>query len=401
MLTPALGGADAVTPSRRWLLTVAAAFLASVAGPLPSMMVGALAPQMSTDLGFSTSGLGAVMAMYFAMSAAVSAAVGRRLESAGWQRGVLVAVGGTALWLAMIAVFARNWVLLAVLLVGAGLTNAVAHPAANQSLSEMPSNRIGVLFGFKQSAIPLSSLLAGMSLPVLAVRMGWRFTMGAAAVALTLLSAMLTVALSRRTAVGGKPIPAEGTILDRASRRQLLLLTSATALGTAATYASSAFFVTYAVYLSLPVGRAGLFLSLGSLSAIVVRVLAGWIVDRLGKISFLAPAAVLAVGTVSLAVTSLGNAATLGALAVVMFGSIWGWTGLFNAAVVQAYPRAVAMSTSITQVGVYVGAGAGPLLFGLVAESVSFEVAWLTLIPLAAGGSMLMLICDNRSRLSR
>ena len=46
--------------------------------------------------------------------------------------------------------------------------------------------------------------------------------------------------------------------------------------------------------------------------------------------------------------------------------------------VVNANRKTVATSSAITQAGVFVGAGLGPLLLGAVIERWSFDGAWLT-----------------------
>jgi predicted MFS family arabinose efflux permease len=59
------------------------------------------------------------------------------------------------------------------------------------------------------------------------------------------------------------------------------------------------------------------------------------------------------------------------------FGGGWGWPGLFNFAVVSRNPQAPAAATGLTQTGVYLGGTGGPLLFGVVAESIGYQTAWL------------------------
>jgi cyanate permease len=54
----------------------------------------------------------------------------------------------------------------------------------------------------------------------------------------------------------------------------------------------------------------------------------------------------------------------------------WGWLGLLDLAVVRANPGAPAAATGITQTGGYIGAGTGPLVFGFLAHSVSYQAAW-------------------------
>lgn len=45
----------------------------------------------------------------------------------------------------------------------------------------MATGRRGFAFGVKQSAVPLTAMLAGLAVPVFAVTVGWRWAFGAAA----------------------------------------------------------------------------------------------------------------------------------------------------------------------------------------------------------------------------
>ena len=48
--------------------------------------------------------------------------------------------------------------------------------ASNTSLSrQVPAGRQGLSFGVKQAAIPVSTLLAGAAVPVVALTVGWRW----------------------------------------------------------------------------------------------------------------------------------------------------------------------------------------------------------------------------------
>ena len=70
----------------------------------------------------------------------------------------------------------------------------------------------------------------------------------------------------------------------------------------------------------------------------------------------------------------------------------WGWAGLFNLAIVRLNPDAPGVATGITQTGTYVGAGAGPLLFGWIADNFSTERAWVAaaLLALVAAATILV-----------
>lgn len=108
----------------------------------------------------------------------------------------------------------------------------------------------------------------------------------------------------------------------------------------------------------------------------------------------------LALGAVGIAVLATGTdpAIVIGSLLAFAFG--WGWSGLFTFSVVRRNPRAPAASTGITMTGVYVGAAAGPALFGIVAEA-SFTVAWVIMSAALALGSLLMTVALVSERSER
>lgn len=59
------------------------------------------------------------------------------------------------------------------------------------------------------------------------------------------------------------------------------------------------------------------------------------------------------------------------------FTAGFGWPGLFQLAIVSIYPSAPVFATGITQAGAYIGASAGPFLFGLLVGTRSYASAWL------------------------
>jgi MFS family permease len=81
--------------------------------------------------------------------------------------------------------------------------------------------------------------------------------------------------------------------------------------------------------------------------------------------------------------------------ALLAFAAGWGWPGLFNFAVVKTSPGAPAAATGITQTGASGGAAVGPLVFGLVAEAASYQVAWLVCGAFALG-SLVAIVAGRR-----
>jgi MFS family permease len=176
------------------------------------------------------------------------------------------------------------------------------------------------------------------------------------------------------------------------------LLALGIGLGSTAATPLGAFIVESSVTAGLRVETAGLLLALGSAVNIVVRVAFGHLADRMSGGRLRLVAAMLGIGVVGFALLATGESALIVPGVLLAFGAGWGWPGLFNFAVVKTSPGAPAAATGITQTGASGGAALGPLVFGLVAEVSSYDVAWLgsgvmalaALVAILAGRRMLL-----------
>ena len=146
---------------------------------------------------------------------------------------------------------------------------------------------------------------------------------------------------------------------------------------------------------------AGLLAAFGGAICVFVRIVAGLRADRLGSGHLRTVATLLGLGAVAYAVMALGNPVAFVLLTPLAFGAGWGWPGLFNLAVVLANPDAPAAATGITQSGTYLGAMAGPVVFGWVAGAVGFEAAWLTAAAAATAAMVAIRVGRHRIRAAR
>jgi MFS family permease len=303
------------------------------------------------------------------------------VERIGPHRGMRLAAAGSAASLLGVALLARSWSGLVACLVLGGLANAVSHPAANLSLArEVPAGRQGLSFGIKQAAIPVATLLAGLAVPTIAVTLGWRWAFAGGA-ALALAVAFLVPASTRRSIVRRSGVKGD----KDARTGPLFLLALGIGLGSTAATPLGTFLVESSVAGGLRVETAGLLLASGSAASIAVRVLFGRIADGMSGGRLLLVAAMLATGVAGFAMLATGEEALIVPGALLAFAAGWGWPGLFNFAVVKTSPGAPAAATGITQTGASGGAAVGPLVFGLVAEAVSYQVAWLVCGAFALG----------------
>jgi MFS family permease len=366
-----------------------AAVSVTTIGVLPAFMVGVLWVQLRDDLGFGPSLLGVLVACFFVTSAAsalMAGAVVRRLGTTTVVR-VSALVGGTSMLL--IAVGAQHTHVLVGALLLAGWGNGIGQPASNDLIARaVTPDRHGLAYGTKQAAIPLSTMLAGAAVPLVAIPLGWRpaFAGGAALAVLV----MLTVPSARRLRPRGAVEASEAA--GPFHRVPLAVLAVGLMLGAATGNALGSFFVATAVDSGITPATAGVLAAVASGVGALARVLFGWMADRVRTKWLLVVAAQMAVGGLSYVLLGTGVDVLIAAGAVVGYCTGWAWAGLSTYSVARMHPDMTASATSITQVGMGAGAALGPLLFGLVVASTSYAVAWYATAALSVvGGAVVVL----------
>jgi len=358
---------------------------------LPAFMTGAIAVQLADDLSLGASQLGLVIGGFFASAALGSVRLGRLAERLG--PGAAMRIGLTTSMLTGVAMSqARSALHLGLALLVAGTSNALTQPAANLLLvRHVPDGRLGLAMALKQAGMPIASLLGGVAVPVLALTVGWRWAYVAAAlVAGAAMAAVPSAAGSARAARSTSSVPRPRPDLPRG-----LLVDYAVVglLGAAAAGATVSFLVSAGEQSGLSPSAAGLLLTGGSAVGITSRILHGRWADGPRLLPIRRVALLLGVGGLATIVLALDTptAYVVAVLPVFAFG--WAWPGLFNLSVVRNNPSAAAASTGVTQTGVYIGAGAGPVLGGLVVDTAGYPALWwasgLSLL-LAAGTALLL-----------
>ncbi|GAA0896035.1 MFS transporter [Pseudonocardia zijingensis] len=342
----------------------------TTASVLPVFLTGALTVQISAELGFDPAGLGVVVALYFGISAVASLPCGWLVERFGAGPTSRLALLGTACAMGSIALFARSYAGLVVMLLCCAWCNVLAQLSSNLTLARhVPATRLGFSFGIKQAAIPIATLLSGAAVPGIALTIGWRWAY-LIATGLALGALLLT---PRGSDGRGRASAASG---ERATGA-LSVIGLAAGLGAGAASALGIFLVAAAVDRGVDAGLAGLTLTLGSVVGLTLRLVNGWLADRRSGGHIAVVAGSLMAGAVGLVLLAVPGPPALVAGTVLAFGLGWSWPGLLQFAVVRLHPEAPAAATSIVQVGVYGGGFAGPIAFGFVAAHASFTAAWL------------------------
>lgn len=368
-----------------------------VLAALPLFMVGGLAVQIRADLGFTEAALGAAVTAGF-VTGAVSAPFGGRLaDRVGPRSSLYLGSSLSVIALAGVGILADSWGVLVVFLALAGLAVAITDPGLAILVNTSIAHDIhGLAFGLKEASIPAATLAAGAAVPAIALTVGWRwaFTVGIVPFLLILL---LVPRVAPRGHIDTKhPDESVGNGARSAPRSAILLTALAAALGTAAASGVGVFLTESAVAMGVSPGSAGVLLAVGSMAGIITRISTGVAADRTGREQFRLIAVMMGIGAVTIALGGTGNTILLVIGTIGAFTGAWGWTGIYFLSLVRASPTAPGTVAGIGTAGLGVGNAAGPLLFGLVAQSASFRSAWLVAGVAAAAAAMLMGLARSR-----
>ena len=131
-----------------------------------------------------------------------------------------------------------------------------------------------------------------------------------------------------------------------------------------------------------------------------MRLTAGWLADRRGDHGLTPMLFMLVGGAVGFALLAVEAPATVLAGAILAFALGWGWPGIFNLSIVSRHLDSPATASGVTQTGIYAGAAAGPLCFGLLAGAASLSLAWAVTAVVALLGAGLVWHAEQRYRLA-
>ena len=365
---------------------------------LPNFLLAALIVQIGEDTGLTLAGLGIVIGVFFAMAALVSPAAGRASERLGWANGLRVATLLSAAALGTVGWFTSSVAVLAVAFAIAGVASSLVQTASNLAIARcVVPQRHGWIFGVKHACVPAAMFLAGLAVPTLAFTIGWTWAFRIAAIVAVITVAVIPLREGPFT-LTPPPSPVDhSTGKPTTPRYLLIILAVAVGFGIGAADPLGSFFVAYAVSIGVEEQIAGLLLAAGGFCGIVARLIAGRIIDRVAQADLIAIAVMMCIGAFGVVIINLGGFAGLlvGGLLAFTFG--WGWSGIFTFAVVKDNPDAPAAAWGIAQTGKFIGAALGPVLFGVVADRVSFSAAyWLSTAALLLAAALMIYVRNHR-----
>lgn len=376
-------------------LALGAAIALSASGALPAFLTGSLGVQIKGDLEISDTMLGAAVAALFGTAMLTTAVAGHVADRLGWQRSIRLAAAFAGTALAGAAIAGGAYVGLVTFLMVGGIAFAITTPTTNLVLARtVPTERRGLAFGIQQSAVPLSTLLAGLAVPVIALTIGWRWSF---ALALVL---PLTAVVAATAADGGAmpDVPDEQARTRFAVPSALLHLAAAGAFAALSLGAMHGFVVISAVRSGIAEGTAGVLVAASSLLAIGVRIRAGRQIDRVDADGFRRTAVMMALGSVGFALLAVQSAPLVVPAMVLVYGAGWGWPGLFQYGVTRMFPAAPARATGIIQTGFASGTAVGPIAFGFAADRLGYTWAWSGVAMASVVAAVLVDVAARRLR---
>jgi MFS family permease len=373
---------------------VASTAAVSTASVLPAFLLGAMGVQIGRDLGFGSAELGLAFATFFVAAALVSAPGGRLADARHPVVVTRVAATSSGVVSLLVAGVAQSLPVLLVCLAIAGAANAVCQTGANLVIVRaLPVQRQGFALAVKQSAIPAAAMLAGLAVPGLALTFGWRW-------AYVMAAALAFITTSWIPRVTAEPLREEKAVGSRSRTdvptRVMVLLAVAVALAGTAASSLGSFLVSAAVASDVSEGAAGLLLTASSIAGIATRLTAGALADRRVGGHFKVAGLMVGGGAVTFAALGLASPVAYLIAAPLAFCTAWAWPGLVNLAVVRVNPSAPASATGIVQTGQCIGWVAGPLLFGIVAESAGYSAAWLATSGVAVLATLALTAARSR-----
>ena len=363
-------------------------FVAMGAATFTASSLGILATFIIDDLSISRAELGVVLAVVNIAAAVLSPVAGRITDRIGGKAAIValfVIAGATFLLLGTAVGYVM---LLAGALTGA-FSQASANPATNKLIAEdLPAGERGLITGVKQSGVQFGIFLGGVTVPSVALAIGWR---GAY---LVVAAIPLVFALMALWVVPSAPQSTAGHREDRRSRLPAAIWWLA-GYGFLSGFSGS---VTYLVplfaeeTLGLSPIAGGVAAAVIALVAVVGRILWSRYAERSGAyrgslfrmagLSLIAAGLFFASGQI--AVWLLWPAA----IVIALGSSSWNSVGML-AVMIEAGVAATGRASGVVLFGFLTGLGLGPPVFGAIVDSTgSYDLMWLlsAAAAVAAGG---------------
>jgi len=337
--------------------------------------VGVLGPVAAPALGYTTAVIGPYVAGVSAASLAGGLLMDGVLRRYGGARTLQISAALGTIGTLMAATGNLPLVVLSCIVVG--WSGGMLVPASIHLLTRAtPPDRVGMVFAINQCGIPAGFGLAGVALPALLFVMNWQWTlivvavlMASVMVALQPMRAALDTDRDPAAPLGGKSLLAP---IRLAWGHPTLRVLGWLAFSFMTVQQSMLAFIVS--YVNLELGHshiaAGAILLIATIAAVIMRLIMGWLLDRMGQHLRVLGVIGFSAGIVSVLLglaDSRWPYAVIVLLGVLAGASMMGWNAVYFAAVARFAPEGRS-GTAVggTQVFTAVGATVGPMIFATV-----------------------------------
>ncbi|WP_197337302.1 MFS transporter [Ralstonia solanacearum] len=280
--------------------------LLTLAMALPMLIlyaIGTLGPFLIDDLRIAPGWLGYATMSTFSLAAVLSPVAGPMVERLDPRRGLHLLFLAVALAYTLIVVVPGFGGVVAAVAVG-GIAQALSNPVTNLLIAQRvaPQNK-ALVVGLKQSGVQVGALFAGLCLPVMTTRFGWRAAVGG------MVPVALALGLMARFMVPPQPLGRARRIIWSRPNPLLRRLMGVQACVGIALSAFVTFLPVFAVRQGASTAQAGLMIALFGAMGIVSRLLLTPLGGRLKDESHLL-LALLGVSALAVGVTMQADAAS-------------------------------------------------------------------------------------------
>ncbi len=361
--------------------------LITIVTSMPIFLPGATNDLIREDLDIQANEMAFVFTFYW-LGSIVGAYISKRTNSDSFiQQKINFSLLATSMALGSMYIYPQIGLWMGALI--GGFAYGFSQPYTNTLIVQKCDRDIhGFAFGLKQASIPLATLLCSITVPMIAVPFGWRVVYLTSSIIL-FIYVIYEFSLIKYSSDNRKVQKKNIYKVVKTSfplNLHLFLLALCGAFGAMIGNSLGAFLITSLTYNGISIVNASIIAAIAAMVSAIVRIMAGIITDK----SNLSPKNLLTgmfifgmLGTGLLATSTL-----IGQIfgAFLAYGAGWGWAGLLHYVTGKSYPGYEGVATSISQMGVSIGAAIGPLLFGWLLTFWGPSVAWvvITIVGLLA-----------------
>ena len=380
-------------------MVVLGATASQIASAMSIAIFPVIAPQLAAGLAVDASLVGYQMSLLYGAAMVLSPLAGSADLRWGACRSMQVALGSTAVSMALAITGNLYLIAIATVLVGAGAA-LVSAGAAHLLFRFSAPNRRNLIFSIKQTGVPFGWAMVALLAPTLTLSLGWRWALAA----ILAYGAVMALALQRvRARWDDDRDPRAATqvhVLDGV--RLVWRYPVLRRLGFVAFFFSFVQLCVGTFTVTLLVNEAGYSLitagfmfSLAQVAGISGRIFLGWFADVSGgSITVLkwSDLIVAACCVIAAFINSTWSPVLLAAFYIVFGAMAYGWNGVMQAQIARLSPKGmVGVATGGLMVWIFAGTLVGPALFATGYRFVtSYTTCFGALAAIAMTGWMLL-----------